>query len=171
MSLPPPLYWTWTGREMVPLDRFLRLAEQSFERGRAYKLMVAEEASSQSRRHYFACIREAWENLPEALALQYASPEHLRKRALILTGFCNEQVWSVPTNAEAVRTMRVLRQADEFAVVVVRGNSLRLLTAKSQANGKMSRREFAQSKTAVLDYLAKLIDTTPEQLKEAGRAA
>ena len=171
MSLPPPIYFIWDGDAMVPMARFSRLAESSFTSGQAYKMMVADEASSQTRRHFFACVKEAWANLPEALALEYATPEHLRKRALILTGFCNEQVWVVPSNAEAVRTAAALRKLDEFAVVVVRENTVRALTAKSQAGGKMGRAEFQRSKTSVLDYLAKLINTTPEALNEAGRAA
>jgi hypothetical protein len=171
MSLPPPIYFIWDGETMQPMARFARIAEAAFERGRAYKMMIADEASSQTRRHFFACVREAWANLPEALALEYPTPEHLRKRALILTGFCDEQIWAVPSPAEATRTAAALRKLDEFAVVVVKDNTVRALIAKSQASGRMGRAEFQKSKTAVLDYLAKLIDTTPEALKDAGRAA
>lgn len=171
MSTPPPIYFSWDGHALLPLDRFSRLAEQSFTSGHAYRMIVDEERSTASHRQYFAAIREAWANLPEPLAAQFLTPDHLRKWALVRTGFCNKQIWSVPSRAEAVRTAAALRQVDEFSVVVNDKTTITRLTAKSQAYSKMGRREFQQSKEAVLDYLAKLIDTTPDELLKAGRAA
>lgn len=48
MSVPPPMFFVWNGREMEPMDRFSRLAEQSFTSGHAYKMMVVEEGERRS---------------------------------------------------------------------------------------------------------------------------
>jgi hypothetical protein len=40
----PVMFYIWNGCAMEPLDRFSRLAEQSFTSGQAYKMMVQEEA-------------------------------------------------------------------------------------------------------------------------------
>jgi hypothetical protein len=173
MTRIPAIPMVWDGHAMQPMDRFARLAESSYTAGHAYRMIVEEERerSVASHKQYFAAVNEAWQNLPQPWAQQFSTPEHLRKWALIRTGFCHQQIWSVPSHAEAVRTALAFRQADPFAVVVVEGHTLTRLTAKSQAGAKMGRKEFEASKTAVLDYLANLIEVTPDELLQAGKAA
>jgi hypothetical protein len=172
MTTTPALFFRWDGHAMVPYGRFAWQAEKSFKPGLTYRLTSADEASSQTRRHYFAAVREAWINLPEHTAGEFPTPEHLRKWALIRTGFCNKQTWVVPTRQEAERMATAMEQVNEaFAIVTVKGCTVTRYTAKSQAGGKMGRREFQKSKQAVLDYLAAMIETTPEALAEAGKAA
>jgi hypothetical protein len=48
MTAPPPIYYTWNGEAMEPMDRFSRLAEQSFTSGHCYKMMVVEEGERRS---------------------------------------------------------------------------------------------------------------------------
>ena len=61
---------------------------------------------------------------------------------------------------------------NEDAVSVIKGRTLKIFTPKSQSHRSMDRKEFAASKDAVLDVIAKLIGVTVEELsKNAGQAA
>jgi hypothetical protein len=121
-----------------------------------------------SHRHYFSCIAEVWQNLPPAAAERFASPEHLRKWALVKAGFRDERSFVCASKAEALRLAAFLRPVDEFAVVSVNGAAVVMLTAKSQNLRSMDRKTFGASKNAVLEVLADLIGVSPAQL---GRAA
>lgn len=167
----PPIYYIWDGHAMVPMDRFARLAEQSFINGRAYRLMVDEERSSASHRQYFAAVREAFLNLPEEWADRFATPDHLRKWCLIKAGFRNERSVVCSSRAEAIRMAAFIREIDDYAVVLASGAAVIHYTAKSQSMHAMGKAEFQRSKEAVLDLLAKIIEVTPDQLSEAARAA
>jgi hypothetical protein len=83
----------------------------------------------------------------------------------------NREVEAVVAASFAARTAIALRQRE--AVLGGRGRRQddHVLTAKSQRYDKMDKREFAKCKTAVLDYLARGLDTTPEQLSEAEKRA
>lgn len=168
---PPAIYFTWDGHAMLPLDRFSRLAEQSFTSGHAYRMIVDEERSSASHRQYFAAVREAWLNLPEELAFDFPTSDHLRKWALIRAGFCSEIIHPCDSEAEAVRTRKLAKELDTYAVVKRVGQVVHVYVAKSQSYRNMSKREFQESKTAVLDILAGLLNVTADELKTAGIAA
>jgi len=61
MTAPPPIYFTWNGHAMEPIDRFSRLAEQSFTAGHAYKMLVQEEEdrrTSEQNRKMWAMLTE-----------------------------------------------------------------------------------------------------------------
>jgi len=47
MTAPPPMFFVWNGSELEPMERFSRLAEQSFTSGHCYKMMVVEEGERQ----------------------------------------------------------------------------------------------------------------------------
>lgn len=134
-----------------------RLAERTRTSSHAYKLIVAAERSAASHRHYMAAVQEAWANLPEHLVKHFPHPDHLRRYALIRTGYCDI------TKVVGPRKMAV----NGYAVVVVEDGVTTIHTAKSQSYTAMGKTEFQKSKDAVLDYLAKLIETTPDELKKA----
>jgi hypothetical protein len=159
--------YDWDGDAMVPRAAFKRRCDEEFVVGEIYRLEAREERSINSHRHYFACIREAWMNLPEHLAEQYASPEHLRKKALIKAGYRNERSVVCDTPAQATKVAAFLMPIDEYGAVVVRGNVVYHLTAKSQSMKAMGKKEFAESKEAVLNAIAALIDVTPEELRRS----
>ena len=48
MTALPPMFFVWNGSEMEPVERFSRLAEQSFTSGHAYKMIVQEEGERRS---------------------------------------------------------------------------------------------------------------------------
>lgn len=58
----PVMFYTWNGRAMEPLDRFSRLAEQSFTSGHAYRMIVDEDKeqrrSPEQNRKMWAMLQE-----------------------------------------------------------------------------------------------------------------
>jgi hypothetical protein len=150
----PPLYCIWTGEALVPMDRFSRLAEQSLTSGRAYRMIVEEERSGASHRQYMAAVHEAWMQLPEPWDIAFPTEDHLRKYALIRTGFC--------TITKVVGTKRV--PVDSYAIVCEEDGVTTIYQARSQSYKAMGAEEFQKSKTAVLDYLADMVGVTTEQL-------
>ena len=157
---------------MKPVGRFAREADRYFVIGERYRLEEVSERSEVSHKHEFAWLREAWRNLPEDLADQFPTPEHLRKRALIQAGFYHETVTDCGSNAAALRVMAMARGMDQFAYAVVRGPLCVVRTAESQSRRAMDKARFQDSKTKIMEIIAEMIGVTPETLgREAERAA
>lgn len=172
MSGPPPIAVFWDGKHFSPAGSYwARLAKEHFTEGEVHQIEVREERSTASHRHLFAAVREAWKTLPENIADQYPSPEHLRKRALVQAGFYDETITDAGSNAAALRVASAFRFIDDFAVVFVRGHLVIRRTAKSQSTRAMPKGEFQKSKDAVLEIVAGLIGATPGTLTQAGEAA
>lgn len=168
MSEAPPIPCQWTGEAFVPIGRGRRDADRYFVIGERYTLVEEKQRSAASHRHYFAQVNEAWANLPEERMRDFASADHLRKFALIMTGFRDERTLVASSRAEAQRLAAFVRPIDEYAVVTVEGSLVRVLTAKTQNMRAMDKATFQASKDAVLAYLAEMIGVEPEAL---GRAA
>lgn len=168
-----PVTFTWTDDGvMVPLPRFRRACDRLFAVGAEYPLVIEEARSSNSHRHYFASVTEAWKNLPEAFAEQFPSADHLRKWALIKAGFYHERSVTCSSADDARRVAAFVEPFDEYAVVSVAGDVVRVYTAKSQSVRHMGKDEFQRSKTAVLEILSGLIGVDQAALSaNAGAAA
>jgi hypothetical protein len=160
-----PLVFEWTGEAMVPLNP--RAADRQYVVGERYRLEPREERSTAAHNHEFAWLHDAWLNLPETIADQYPSPEHLRKRALIQAGFYNEEIIDVGSKAGAIRVAASLRGIDDFALVLVRGPFVIRRAAKSQSRRAMNKQEFTASKAAIMEVIAGLIGVAPDQLGKA----
>lgn len=159
-----PIPMRWDGEHLIPLRSFAKAADRVFVIGEVYPMVVREEASSASRRHYFALIREAWRNLPEDAMQRYPSPEHLRKWALIKAGYREERTHVCGSKAEALRLQTFVKPMDDYAVVLVQGAVITIYTARSQRGRAMDRETFQASKTAVLAILSELIGVELETL-------
>jgi hypothetical protein len=172
MTEAPPIPMMWDDAEGTfrPLPNFLRVARQHYGSGGVVPLVALEERSRKSHAHYFACVHEAWVNLPEPLAVRFKSDEALRKFALIQTGHRHEQSTVCMFKTEATRLAAAMQPVDEFSVVVVSGKIVTRYTAKSQSIPKMGNEAFQKSKVDVLAYLADMIGVAPEALSRA-RAA
>jgi hypothetical protein len=153
---------------MRPLPAFAGSVASQFALGEVVLLERAEARSSPSHRHYFACVREAWVNLPEDLAARFPTDEHLRKYALIKAGFCDARSIVCASPAEARRIASFIRPMDDYAIVTVAHRVVSVFTAKSQAVGAMGRARFQTSKDAVLGMLAQMIGVDPAELLKAG---
>lgn len=155
---------------MVPLRS--NSADRVYTDQEIYRLGVIEERSANSHSHFFAALNEAWQNLPEALAEQFPTVEHLRKYALIKAGFYDEKSLVCSSKAEAQRLAAFVKPMDGYAVVTVSEAVVRVFTAKSQSKRAMGAKDFQDSKQKVLDLVSAMIGSSSAQLaKNAGRAA
>lgn len=169
----PPIPLRWNGESFEPVSRrFAAMADKHFIIGLVYDMVAEEARSAASHRHYFAAVREAWLNLPENIATEYPSVEHLRKRALVMAGFCDQRTLIASSKAEALRLAAFVRPMDEFSVVSVSGNTVVVLTPQSQSLRAMGKDDFQRSKDAVLGIVSALAGVSPQDLQDnAGKAA
>jgi hypothetical protein len=167
-----PIAFQWDGESMVPLKRFQRLCDKQYVIGEVYPLVPTEERSRATHNHYFASLHDAWLNLPEEIASDFPTEEHLRKYALIKAGFCKKREAVFSSVDDALFAAAIVKPADEYAVVEVLGRVLRVYTAKSQSMREMGKEDFQASKQAVLDVVAGMVGVSPDDLAtSAGKAA
>lgn len=167
-----PTAFTWDAEARVMWPKWPRLAASRFEGGRDYLLGDMEHRSDVSHRHEFAWLREAWNSLPEHLAAAFPSVEHLRKHALIASGFCNTTDYVCSSRAEAVRWAENLRrETDEYTLVEVRESIVRVHKARSQSHRAMGKVEFQASKTAILEVVSAMLGVEPATLQRQQEAA
>jgi hypothetical protein len=152
-----PIPFAWDGEAMRPLAAFSAAAAERFVVGAVVVLTQAEPRSSPTHRHYFACVREAWANLPEGLAERFATEEHLRKYALIRAGYRNERSIVCSSPAEACRIAGFVEPIDDYSIITVSDAVVTQFAAKSQSGPAMNKAEFQASKEAVLGILAEII--------------
>ncbi|MCI0598742.1 MAG: hypothetical protein L0Y60_04345 [Beijerinckiaceae bacterium] len=159
-----PVAFKWDGNAMVPFGRFAKTATSRFVSGHVYSFVEEELGTSDhSRRHYFACLRSAWLNLPEAISAQFPTSEILRKHALIRTGYCNSHQIVCASKGEAIRLAAALSAIkDAYAIVTIDCCIVTRLTARSQARRAMKVKEFQASKNAVFEFLAGILGVAPE---------
>lgn len=145
--------------------------EAGYEQGRVYRMAPVDDRSSASHRHYFAAIASAWSNLPDELAGEFPSPEHLRKYALIKAGFADRRSIVTASRAEAMRVAAFVQPLDEFALVATDAATVTVWTAHSQSVRAMGKAEFQRSKEAVLDIVSAMIGTDAATLIGNAEAA
>ena len=163
-----PLPFRWLGDGFEPLRP--RLADKQYIVDAVYNLVPVEDRSAASHNHYFACIAEAWANLPEEKAERWPSAEHLRKYALIQAGYRDERSIVAASKAEAQRLAAFIKPMDDFAVVLISDATVKVYTAKSQSFKAMGRKAFEESKARVLEFVASVLGVTVDELGKA-RAA
>lgn len=148
-----PIVFRWTGDAMEPLSRFHNLVNEEFVVGELYRMEAIEERSQASHNHFFALLHDQWLTLPDHIALEFRTPEHLRKHALIMTGYRNERKFAAATPLEARRIAAFIKPRDEYAIVSVNENVVVEWTAQSQSRKAMGGPTFQKSKSDVLDYI------------------
>lgn len=153
----PPIMFRWNGEAMEPTTPFMaRQCDGVFTIGEAYTLVEHHDRSAKGHAHYFARLNELWQTLPESLAAEYPTVEHLRKKALIRAGFADERSVVCSSAAEAQRIAAFIRPVDDYAIVVAQRNVVAVFTAKSQSMKAMGRDVFQRSKDAVLQFAERL---------------
>lgn len=171
MSDDGPINCRWSGEAFEPVSDFWsKRADRQFVVGVKYMIEARQERSEASHKAFFAAIKEAWMNLPEDKAAQFPTPEHLRKWALIECGYRNTRMIACATSAEASRMAAFMQPMDEFAIIHAVEDVLQVHTAQSQSYQAMGKRDFQESKTAVLEYLANLLGVSVDDLKKAEAA-
>lgn len=165
----PVIIYDWGGDAMTPLSRFAKVADKQFVVGERYRMKAVEERSLISHRHYFAQLHEDWLNLPEDISADFPTQEHLRKWALIKSGYANKRSVVCDSKSEALRVAGFVEPMDCYAVVTVEGSVVTVYTAQSQSIKSMGKEKFQKSKTDVLDFVSAMIGVKPSDL--ATRAA
>lgn len=162
---------TDTGFEPLGVHAFAAFKKQ-YHPGQRVVLIEHKERSGKSHRHWFSCLKEAHDNLPERWAIEFPTVEKLRKYVLIRVGWCNHTAYACDTERDATTLMRALKSIDEFALVKREGSVVNYFVAKSQSEEEMNAEEFARVKDRALDFLAQMLGTSKDALtKNAGRAA
>lgn len=151
----PPLACDWDGEAFRPIHP--RRADKYLTVGERYSLVQYEDRSAATHNHQFAWLHDAWMNLPEDIADQYPTPEHLRKRALIDAGYYDETIIDAGSNAAAIRVAAAVQTIDTFALVFVRKCFVIRRTAKSQSRRAMKKEEFQASKTKIMEVIDDLL--------------
>jgi hypothetical protein len=168
MQSPFPIRFIWDREAMVPATHYwAREADKRFVVGEAYTLDEIFVRSHQSHAHYFACIKAAWDSLPDALRPQYPSAEHLRKFALINAGYCSTVQHVCRSEAEAQRLAAAIKPYDTYQLVLVEENIVNVYHALSQDHRSMDKAKFQASKEAVLRWIGDLIGADPTQMSAA----
>lgn len=169
----PVAPWKWDGEALVPPNQhWARRADTALVVGETYLLVEHQERSPNSHKHFFASVKEAWEQLPEHLSEAYPTPDALRRFALIKAGFCDAHPFVCSSRAEALRFAAYLKPVDTYSVVTVKEAVVTRYTAQSQSMKAMGRADFQRSKDAVLAVIAEMVGVSPAVLsREAGRAA
>jgi hypothetical protein len=160
---PEPFVWTDEG-VMKPLRP--RRADAFYAVGERYILAPVALRSDATHKHEFAWLREAWMSLPDHLAERFPTSEHLRKWALIRAGYSDSHTITCFSKAEALRVAAFIRPIDEFAVVVTHEATVTRYTAKSQSRRAMGAKDFQDSKTKIMEIVARMLDVEPAALPE-----
>lgn len=165
------ILFDWDGETMIPAKGFAKRCDEYFVVGERYRMGVEELRSWVTHAHQFAWIADAWANLPESMAGQFPTPEHLRKFALVKTGHCTMKQHPCKNNAEAQRLAATIRIYVEYSVVQTEGSVVTVFEPMSQSMRAMGKAQFQKSKTDILDYIAGLLEVAPGVLANQGQAA
>ena len=150
-----PIIFEWDGEAMKPSTPYQsNLADEAFVIGQKYPLVEYQDRSDATHGHYFATLHDMWMSLPDHLAKEFPTETHMRKHALIATGFCDKQSIVCASEAEARRLMVFIGQMDAYAVMTVDGATVTRWTAHTQKRRAMDAKTFQRSKEAVLTWVA-----------------
>ncbi len=174
-----PVTFVWTGQYMAPLPRFKKQCDEQFVVNEEYPLTILEARSRKSHNHFFACVHEAWLNLPEDVRYivdpetgeaseRFPTDQHLRKWALVKAGFCTHHAFPCSSPKRAIEMAKFLRTKDSFAVMRVEGDVLNIFEPLSQSASAMGAKQFQESKEAVLEILSEMIRAKPSELQKMG---
>ncbi|OOC51188.1 hypothetical protein [Brucella intermedia] len=157
-----PILLSWDGEAFYPASPcWASRADRQFVVGETYKLVEHHDRSEASHNHYFASIANAWNTLPDHLLAEYPTAEHLRKKMLVKCGYADERTVVCASKAEAERVAAFIKPMDNYAVVIFHEAVVKVYTAQSQSLKAMGKREFQESKEAVLAAIDRLLGVEP----------
>lgn len=164
-----PLQCIWTGEAFRPANRrSLEAADDRYGAGEIVWIDPERPRSKVSHDHFFIVVREAWQTLPEHLGSRYPTEDSLRHFALCKAGYCDVETFVASSRAEGLRLAGFIRAGAKDGVqVVVNGPAITRLTPHSQSLKAMGAKVFQESKAAVLEAIADLLDVQPEALRSA----
>jgi hypothetical protein len=105
------------------------------------------------RKRFFATIRDVHNNLSDELRERFPSSETLRKQALIAAGWCDTMTVLCGTKAAAPGIAAAFKSKDPYCVVMVRGDVLQVMTAKSMSRRSLLKPQFVEISQAAYDWI------------------
>ncbi|WP_373237740.1 hypothetical protein [Cohaesibacter celericrescens] len=148
----------WTGEAFEPTKRAMASCKERFHVGEIYAVDAIDERSAAEHNRFFAQVDTLWETLPETMQHDFPTSVHLRKRALVETGFCTEHVHPCKSKAEAQRVRILIKSREQYTIVIVQDDVVRTFEPMSQSVPEMGRRQFKKSAEAVEDWITSLIE-------------
>ena len=139
-----PTRFRWTGEVMEPTASLGR--PEPVQRRRGLPARGPGGAVDQQPPGLFRGDQRGWSNLPEHEAQRFPTADHLRKWLLIKAGYFTERQIVVATAAEAVRVASFIKPMDDYAVVVPKGATVSVFTAKSQSMKAQSAARTSRSR-------------------------
>ena len=171
MTSPVTLQYFGEGEFRAPTQYWARKCDELFVIGDVHRLAQHHDRSDATHGHYFACISNAWQSLPDHLLEHYPDAETLRKKMLIRAGYADVRTIVCASKAEALRVAAFVRPMDVYAIVTVKDAVVSVFTAQSQSYRAMGKHEFNKSKQAVLQAIDDLLGvergTTAKQSEAA----
>jgi hypothetical protein len=161
-----PLQYQGEGQFTAPRG-FKALCDKDLVIGETLRWEICHERSAKSHAHYFAVIGDAWANLPEGLAMDFPSAEHLRKHALIKAGYCTMTRIVCRTNEDAVAACALMKGMDGYSICDVSGTVVTVYQAQSQSRRAMGAKVFQESKDKVIAVISEIIGADATQAGEA----
>lgn len=122
------------------------------------------------RRRFFAALRDAHANLPDAMKERWPNAEILRKQALIAVGHCDSITLACGSKAAAPAIANAFQMKDAYCLATVRGDVVTVYTARSMARRVLLKKDFLKVAEAVFAWIAEQTGIDPAQSPEA-RAA
>lgn len=122
------------------------------------------------RRMFFAAIRDAWGNLPDAMRERFPNAEVLRKTALINVGYCDVMTVVAGSKSAAPQIANAFKARDQYCIAIPRGDVVTVYTARSMARRVLLKKDFREVADKVFHWIAEQTGIDPSQSHEA-RAA
>jgi len=154
-----PLRYMGEGEFRTTTRGFAAQCDKTLVIGEVLRWETVTDRSVVNHRHYFACIAEAWGNLPDGMADELPSPEHLRKWALVKAGYCKTVKIVCASHDAAALLFIAAKDMDTFSVVGVSERVVTISRATSQNMRAMDKKTFQESKDRVLQVISELIGT------------
>lgn len=156
--------FTWSDDEvLVPAKNIRRRMAEVMVVGQTYRVEAAEydptPRSLRAHRRNFAELYRLYHNLPEDLMREYPTKEHFRAKLLIKEGYCTHADYPAKDAETAALLAAFIRLLDDYAVVVVSDDVVRVYRAKSQAEDAMDKKTFYESMDAIILAAEQLVGT------------
>lgn len=161
-----PLRYDGDGAFVAPRG-FWKRCDKELVIGEVVPWERIEVRSAKSHDHFFAQVKDAWANLPEALAMDFPNFHHLRKHALCKAGYCTITKVVCADNAGAVTAASLMQGMDTYAICDIAGRVVTVYRAQSQSKKAMGAKVFQQSKEDVFAVLSQMIGADITQSEAA----
>lgn len=164
-----PIVYVWDASvgAMLPEPRFAARCAGQFVDGESYVLEEPDFGAGAKRRWFFAELRQAWKNLPEAISSRYPTERHFRCWLMVHTGHCTQSDFALDSAKDAKELAAQIRKRSPYSVIRVEGASVRCWDAL-EIKG-MREDVWRPMSRDVTDMARSMIDVTRDEMRRAAR--